>query len=125
MTMICGANLLEIACRHNASKQPNYGAVFYTNQTLKVVQAPSNPPVTAYPYTIVWQGWLLHRSETYSLERAIAYCDLCIKNIPEFSKPDFIPVNLSRGEKERVEYEILKIIGNLDQEYPDPDDDDE
>ena len=96
---------------------------FYTNQTLKVVQAPSDPLCT-YPYTIVWQGWLLHESHTYSLERAIAYCDLCIKNIPEFSKPDFIPVNLNGDEKKYLEYKLLKILELLDQEYPDPDDDD-
>lgn len=97
---------------------------FYVNKTLKVVQAPIDP-VCTYPYTIVWQGWLLHESHTYSLERAIAYCDLCIKNIPEFSQPDLIPANLSRGEKEKIEYEILKILAFLDQEYPNPDDDDE
>ncbi len=103
---------------------------FYTNQTLKVVQAPSEtlctyPYAVTHPYTIVYQGWLLHESHTYSLEKAIAYCDLCIKNIPEFSQLDLIPINLSRGKKERIEYEILKILAFLDQEYPDPDDNDD
>jgi hypothetical protein len=92
---------------------------FYANKTLKIVQAPSDPTCT-YPYTIVYQGWLLRESETYSLERAIAYVDLCIKNIPEFSQPDLIPASLSRGKKEKIEYEILKILAFLDKEYPEP-----
>ena len=94
---------------------------FYTNQTLKVVQQPSDS-ICTYPYTIVYQGWLLERSDTYSLEKAIAYCDLCIKNIPEFSQPDLIPSQLSQDKKEKIEYEILKILAFLDQEYPDPND---
>ena len=97
---------------------------FYSNQTLKVVQPPDSP-ICTYPYKIVFQGMLLHESDTYSLERAIAYCDLCIKNIPEFSQLDLIPVTLSRGEKEKIEYEILKILAFLDLEYPEPTENDD
>ena len=91
---------------------------FYTNQGLKVVQHPPSR-ICIYPYTVVDRsGWYMPRSETYSLERAIAYCDLCIANIRELSHPIFIPNALSLERKKQVEDKIRKILGFLDYRYP-------
>jgi len=93
---------------------------FYVNQCLKVVQQPATT-YCVYPYTIVDNaGWCLPKSETYSLDRAIAYCNLCIVNIPEFNNQYFIPNAIDANRKKEIENAIRHIKQILDEEFPKP-----
>ena len=91
---------------------------FHANQGLKVVQQPASS-ICVYPYTIIdCAGWCMPRSETYSLERAIAYCDLCIANIPEFSDRCFIPNAISPKRMAEITNTICEILELLNEEFP-------
>jgi hypothetical protein len=91
---------------------------FHINQGLRVVQQPQSQ-ICVYPYTVVDRsGWHMPKSETYQLDRAIAYCNSCIRDIPEFSQLCFIPNTLSPDRKKQIENKIGFIIAMLDHGFP-------
>lgn len=65
-------------------------------------------------------GYTVPESWTSSLPRAIAFCDQCAAQIPELTKTDVIFSQLPKSTKQKIEKTLIQIIQQLDQEFPEP-----
>lgn len=93
---------------------------FHANQGLKVVSKPEYDG--SYPYSVVHSsGYTIPTSWTCSLPRAIAFCDLCVAQIPELTEVGLIFNHLPKPRKQKIKEILFQINDQLDQEFPEPD----
>lgn len=96
----------------------------HINKNLRVVQDPQTDEAGICS-VVHWGGYAVPFSFTGLPQKAIAFCDLCIKHVPEFSQDGFTFTSLSKPRVKEIKEILEKIRDFVDEKFPCNDDDDE